>query len=147
MILTLAFAVLLALPACVSAGDFTVQRGDCAGVPADSDWNHVEASWLGSNTLRITAWDTETQTRRIADDSGVADVRPGLITLSYELVRTTLPEGAPVVFCEDFVRVVFTVKDLPNDEYRIILNNGEGTRESSAGANSSFKGMPLRGTP
>ena len=29
----------------------------------------------------------------------------------------------------------------------IILSNGEGTRESSAGANNSFKGMPLRGTP
>ena len=133
MRLLLAALLFVCLPASAEEVDFQVKRGSCAGGPDDrSDLSQAEVLWVGPDILQVAVWDTETQQRKVADGSGTATVKPGTVVLSYGTTFTPLPEDAPVVFCEDFVRVIFTVKGLPRAAYRVHLSNGEQEFSSSA---------------
>src|SRR5690606_8698117 len=105
----------------------------CAGGPeAFSELGQVEAVWVSPDVLQVSVWDTETQQRKVANGSGTVTVQPGNVALSCRTTFTPLPEGAQVVFCEDLVGVIFTVKGLPRAAYKVHVGNGERVLSSSA---------------
>ena len=107
--------------------DFKVLRGDCAGGPSDmKELKEVQSIWLADGALELTAWDSETQERSVVDESGSLDTStPGTLRLIYLTKFTPLPPNAPVLMCEDFVKLKFIVRGIERADYIITLEQSQ----------------------
>ena len=107
--------------------DFKVLRGDCAGGPTDfNELKEVRSTWQTDGTLELTAWDTETQERSVIDSSSSLDTSlPGTLRLIYRTKFTPLPPDAPVLMCEDFVKLKFFVRGVKRADYIITIEKSE----------------------
>ena len=107
--------------------DFKVLRGDCAGGPADlKELKEIQSTWLSDGTLELTAWDSETQELSVVDDSGSLDTStPGTLRLIYLTKFTPIPPGAPVLMCEDFVKLKFFVRGVRRADYIITIEKSQ----------------------
>ena len=109
--LVLAAAFFVASPAFAQSLEFNVLRGDCADGPDDlAQLQKVQSAWLSDGSLEITSWDSETQEHSVVDGSGAMDLsQDRVIRLIYQSKLTPIPPDAPVLFCEDFVRLKFLI--------------------------------------
>jgi hypothetical protein len=107
--------------------DFKVLRGDCAGGPSDlKQLNEIQSVWLADGTLEITAWDSETQEHSVVDGSASLDTTaPGVIRLIYLTKFIPIPPDAPVLMCEDFVRLKFFVRGVKRSDYFITIEKSQ----------------------
>ena len=129
----LAAAVLVASPALAQSLEFNILRGDCAGGPSDfQELQKVQSTWLMDGSLEILVWDSETQEHTVIDGSGTADFsKPGFIRLIYQSKFTPNQPGAPVVFCEDFVRLKFLIHGIERADYEITVEKSRLLHQSS----------------
>ena len=129
----LALTCFVASPAFAQSLEFKVLRGDCAGGPDDfSEPQQIQSVWLSDRSLEISVWDTETQEHAVIDGSGAADFsKPGVIRLIYQSKFTPLQPGAPVVFCEDFVRLKFLIHGIERTDYEITVEKSRLLHQSS----------------
>ena len=126
-------ALVFSQPAFAQHLDFKVLRGSCAGAPDDvSEITKIQSSWRPDGALEVSIWDTETEEERVIDGSGSLDIsRPGVIRLIYQSKVTPLPPDAPVVMCEDFVRVKFLITGLKKSSYEITVEKSHPLLSSS----------------
>ena len=129
----LAAVFFVASPAFAQSMEFNVLRGDCAGGPSDvAELQQIQSAWLSDGSLEISAWDSETQENSVVDGSGIVDFsRPGLIRLVYQSKFTPIPPDAPVVFCEDFVRLKFLIHGIERADYEITVERSRLLHQSS----------------
>ena len=129
----LAAVFFVATPAFAQSMEFNVLRGDCAGGPGDlAEVQKIQSAWLSDGSLEISAWDSETQEHSVVDGSGIVDFsRPGLIRLIYQSKFTPIPPDAPVVFCEDFVRLKFRIHGVERADYEITVERSRLLHQSS----------------
>lgn len=113
--------------------EFKVLRGSCASAPEDlSELTKIQSSWLPDGTLEISTWDTESQEETVIDGSGSLDVsRPDIIRLIYQSKVTPLPPNAPVVMCEDFIKLKFSITGLKRSDYEITVEKSRPLLSSS----------------
>jgi hypothetical protein len=126
-------ALLFSQPAFSQHLDFKVLRGSCAGAPDDfSELTKIQSSWRPGGELEVSIWDTETEEERVLDGSGSLDTsRPGVIRLIYQSKVTSLPPDAPVVMCENFVRIKFLITGLKKSNYEITIEKSHPLFSSS----------------
>jgi hypothetical protein len=129
----LAAVFFVASPAFAQSMEFNVLRGNCAGGPGDlAEVQKIQSAWLPDGSLEISAWDSETQEHSVVDGSGILDLsRPGLIRLVYQSTFTPIPPDAPVVFCEDFVRLKFLIHGVERADYEITVERSKLLHQSS----------------
>lgn len=127
MRLLLIAVLLLSQPVLAQELDFEVLRGDCAGGPNDlKELKEVQSTWHADGTLELTAWDSETQEYPVADGSGSLDTStPGTLRLFYLTKLTPIPPDAPVLMCEDFVRLKFFIRGVERMDYLIIIEKSQ----------------------
>ena len=131
--LVLAAAFFVACPAFAQSLEFNVLRGDCAGGPDDlAQLQQIQSAWLSDSTLEITSWDFETQEHSVVDGSGSMDIsKDGVIRLIYQSKFTPIPQDAPVLFCEDFVRLKFLIRGIERAKYEITVEKSRLLLRSS----------------
>ena len=125
--LFVAAAFFLSQPVFAQALEFKVLRGDCSGGPDDlSELKEIGSAWQADGTLELTAWDTESQERTVVDGSGSLDTStPGILRLIYLTKFTRLPPDAPVVMCEDFVKLKFFIRGLRRADYTVTIEKSQ----------------------
>lgn len=131
--LVLVAALFAAYPAFAQSLEFNVLRGDCAGGPDDlAQLQDVRSEWLLDGSLEITSWDSETQEHSVVDGSGAMDLsQDGVIRLIYQSKFTPIPPNAPVLFCEDFVRLKFLIREIERADYEITVEKSKLLLRSS----------------
>jgi hypothetical protein len=129
----LATALFIACPAFAQSLEFNVFRGACAGGPDDlAELDEVQSEWLLDGSLEVSAWGSETQERAVVDGSGTMDLsKDGVIRLIYQSKFTPRPPGAPVLFCEDFVRLKFLIRGIERADYEITVEQSRLSPGSS----------------
>lgn len=129
----LAAAFFVACPAFAQSLEFSVLRGDCAGGPGDlAQLQQIQSAWLSDGSLEIASWDSETQEYSVVDSSGAMDLsQEGVIRLIYQSKFTPTPPNAPVVFCEDFVRLKFLIRGLERADYEVTVEKSRLLLRSS----------------
>ena len=125
--LFVAAALFLTQPVFAQVLEFQVLRGDCSGGPDDlSELKDIRSAWKGDGTLELTAWDTESQEWSVVDGSGSLDTStPGILRLIYLTKFTRLPPDAPVVMCEDFVKLKFFIRGLKRADYAVTIEKSQ----------------------
>ena len=126
-LLLLVAVLLLSQPVFAHELDFRVLRGDCAGGPSDlKEVTEVQSVWLADGTLELTAWDSETQEHSVVDGSGSLDTSvPGKLRLINLTKFTPLPPDAPVLMCEDFVKLKFFIRGIGRADYTITIEKSQ----------------------
>ena len=110
---------------------FTVQRGDCASPEDVGDWKKVGSTWRADGSLEVSLWDTESQTYSVVDDSASVDAStPGTLRLFYRVKTTTLPPDAPVLFCEDWVKLTFVIEGVQRAPYQVTVETTQLVRQT-----------------
>jgi hypothetical protein len=129
----LAAACFVACPTFAQSLEFSVLRGDCAGGPDDlAQLQQIQSTWLSDGSLEIASWDSETQEYSVADNSGAMDLsQEGVIRLIYQSKFTPIPPDAPVVFCEDFVRLKFLILGIERADYEVTVEKSRLLLRSS----------------
>lgn len=122
-----AVALLLPLPALSQSVDLKVLRGDCAGAPpVQAELTTLRSSWIGPDTLEVTAWDSEDSEHSVMDNSASLDTSvPGTLRLFYRINIKRLPPDAPVVMCEDFVKLKFVVRGVRRADYKVSVEKAQ----------------------
>ncbi len=125
--LPLAAVFLLSQPVFAHELDFRVLRGECAGGPSDlKELTEVQSVWLADGTLELTALDSETQEYSVVDGSGSLDTSvPGNLRLIYLTKYTPLPPDAPVLMCEEFVKLKFFIRGIGRADYTVTIEKSQ----------------------
>ena len=129
----LAATFFVACPAFAQSLEFNVLRGDCAGGPDDlAQLQQIQSAWLSDGSLEIESWDSERQEYSVVDGSGAMDLsQDGVIRLIYQSKFTPIPPDAPVIFCEDFVRLKFLIRGIERAEYEVTVEKSRLLLRSS----------------
>jgi hypothetical protein len=92
----------------------------------------IQSAWLSDGSLEIESWDSERQEYSVVDGSGAMDLsQDGVIRLIYQSKFTPIPPDAPVIFCEDFVRLKFLIRGIERAEYEVTLEKSRLLLRSS----------------